>query len=147
MRAADLSGLPPALVVTAECDMMRDDGEAYAARLREAGVPTTVSRYEGMLHGFFMLPGVLAKADAAHAEACAWLRGAFADPESIELRARRLVEDMAVAWQAALLVRHAPHHVADAFCAARLGGDRGLNYGTLPAATDLGAIIDRALPA
>ena len=78
VRAADLSGLPPALVITAECDMMRDDGEAYAARLREAGVPTTVSRYEGILHGFFMLPGLLTKADAAHAEACAWLRGAFA---------------------------------------------------------------------
>ena len=78
MRAPDLHGLPPALVVTAECDPLRDDGERFAARLQEAGVPTTVTRYGGMAHGFFTLAGLLAKADAAQTEACAWLRGALA---------------------------------------------------------------------
>ncbi len=61
--------------------------------------------------------------------------------------ARRLVEDLALALQASLLVRHAPAPVADGFCAGRLDGDRGRVYGTLPAGVDAVAIIDRALPA
>ncbi|WP_306316944.1 MULTISPECIES: alpha/beta hydrolase [unclassified Streptomyces] len=52
VKRADLSGLPPALVVTAEFDPMRDEGELYGRRLREAGVAATVSRYEGAGHGF-----------------------------------------------------------------------------------------------
>ena len=60
--------------------------------------------------------------------------------------ARRLVEDLAVALQASLLIRHAPPAVADAFCAGRLEGDRGRVYGTLPAGVDAKAIIERALP-
>ncbi len=67
-----------------------------------------------------------------------------ADPQ---FHARRLVEDLAVALQASLLVRHAPPPVADAFCAARLAGEAGRAYGTLPAGVDAKAIIDRALPA
>jgi putative acyl-CoA dehydrogenase len=64
-----------------------------------------------------------------------------------QFSARRMVEDLAVALQGSLLVRAAPPAVADAFCAARLGGDGGRVYGTLPSGIDARAIIDRALPA
>ncbi|MEV7289012.1 DNA alkylation response protein [Streptomyces sp. NPDC093252] len=60
--------------------------------------------------------------------------------------ARRLVEQMALALQASLLVRHAPPAVADAFCATRLGGDWGHSFGTLPDAADIDTILERALP-
>jgi putative acyl-CoA dehydrogenase len=63
-----------------------------------------------------------------------------------EFEARRAVEDLGVALQASLLVRHAPPAVADAFCAGRLG-DGGRVFGTLPAGIDAGAILDRALAA
>jgi putative acyl-CoA dehydrogenase len=68
---------------------------------------------------------------------------ASGDPQ---FEARRVVEDLAVALQASLLVRHSPPAVADAFCAARLGGEGGRVFGTLPAGVDAKAIIERALP-
>jgi putative acyl-CoA dehydrogenase len=64
-----------------------------------------------------------------------------------QFEARRIVEDLAVALQASLLVRGASPAVADAFCAARLDGEGGRVYGTLPSGIDARAIIDRALPA
>lgn len=75
--ANDLSGLPPALVITAECDPLCDEGAAYAQRLQEAGVSTTYSCYNGMIHGFFGMPAVLDKGKQAIAEASAALQRAF----------------------------------------------------------------------
>jgi putative acyl-CoA dehydrogenase len=72
------------------------------------------------------------------------LKDQFADPATLETRARRVVEGMALCLQGSLLVRHAPAAVADAFCASRLGGDGGLEYGTLPADSDFQAIIARS---
>ncbi len=65
-------------------------------------------------------------------------------PEDLQARARRIVEDMALALQGSLLVRFAPAAVSDAFCAARLGGQGGREYGTLPGGSDFEAIIERA---
>jgi putative acyl-CoA dehydrogenase len=73
------------------------------------------------------------------------LANQFADPETLETRARRVVEGMALCLEGSLLVRTAPPAVADAFCASRLGGEGGLEYGTLPAGTDFEAIISRSL--
>ena len=68
----------------------------------------------------------------------------LADPASLEPVARRVVEMMAFALQASLLVRHSSPAVADAFCATRLDGDWGRAFGTMPRGLDTQAIVDRA---
>jgi acetyl esterase len=62
LRLPDVAGLPPTTVVTAEYDVLRDEGELYARRLAEAGVPAESRRYAGALHGFFVLPGLFDQA-------------------------------------------------------------------------------------
>ncbi len=78
--AGDLSGLPPAIVVTGECDPIRDWGERYAERLRDAGVQTTLTRYPGMYHGFLMRSEATARGRLAMAEVGALLKAKFAHP-------------------------------------------------------------------
>jgi putative acyl-CoA dehydrogenase len=89
--------------------------------------------------------------DARLEQAAEDLRAALAglDPDDLraaQVGARRLVERLALVFQASLLVRHAPAAVADAFCASRLAGDHGAAFGTLPDAVALDAIVARALP-
>ena len=96
------------------------------------------------------LPRLLAEISTAagqntHLDATiAWLKAQLRDQDHLQYRARHLVERLAMALQASLLVRHAPSAVSDAFCAGRLGPDAGVAYGTLPRGTDTSAILGRA---
>jgi putative acyl-CoA dehydrogenase len=99
--------------------------------------PATGDAFFGELE---LAAGADRRLDAAISDLRVQLRGAAADPE---WGARRVVEQMALALQAALLVRYAPAPIADAFCATRLGHDWGTAFGTLPPGTDAGAILAR----
>jgi len=91
----------------------------------------------------------LARSRGADARLDRWvaeLQQEFADRTDLEYRARRIVDRMALAIQAALLVQHAPPAVADAYCASRLEGAGPRQYGTLPRGVDCAAIIARATP-
>jgi putative acyl-CoA dehydrogenase len=101
--------------------------------------PETV---EALFNELALSRGANAHLDAAVSQ----LQRDLADQQNIEVRARRLVERLALALQGALLVRHSQPAIADAFCATRLGGDWGAAFGTLPAGIDVTAIIQRARP-
>ncbi|GAA4672761.1 alpha/beta hydrolase [Pseudonocardia yuanmonensis] len=77
LRAGTLADLPPALVVTAEFDPLRDDGRLYADRLRAEGVKVTYSEYRGMIHGFYWMQGVLDRSRDLHAEIAREVRAAL----------------------------------------------------------------------
>lgn len=77
LLARDLSGLPASLIITAEFDVLRDEGEKYAQRLQSHGVPVQCSRYNGMIHDFFLLLGPVDRARDAMDEACSSLRDAL----------------------------------------------------------------------
>ncbi len=81
LHAPNLSGLPPAFVMTAEFDPLRDEGEAYAARLQQAGVSVTAKRYPGMIHGFVSMRGVLSGGRQAIQEAAKFV-GQYEQAES-----------------------------------------------------------------
>ncbi len=72
--AQDLNGLPPALVVTAEFDVLRDEGEAYARRLEKAGVPVTLMRCNGMIHGFLSSVGLIRRVEGFFDQVAAGIR-------------------------------------------------------------------------
>ena len=67
-------------MITAQYDPLRDEGELYAEKLGAAGVPTALTRYDGVNHGFMFWVGIVDQAGAAMIEACAWLRGIFSSP-------------------------------------------------------------------
>ncbi|MFG2100030.1 acyl-CoA dehydrogenase family protein [Micromonospora echinaurantiaca] len=90
--------------------------------------------------------GAAAGADARLDAAVRQVRADLSDAGDLELRARRVVERLALVLQGSLLVRYGHPAVADAFCASRLGGDHGQAFGTLPSGVDFAAIIARAVP-
>ncbi|HET6816105.1 MAG TPA: isovaleryl-CoA dehydrogenase [Mycobacteriales bacterium] len=105
-----------------------------------------LAREPQALEAFFGEVAAGAGADRRLDDAAAAVRAELDDVGDIELRARRLVERMALVLQGSLVVRYSPPAVADAFCASRLGGDWGNCFGTLPPTTDLEAILERSAP-
>lgn len=105
-----------------------------------------IGREPESLDAFFAEAELALGADQRYDDAVTSLKKELTQFDDIELRARRLVEQIALVFQAGLLIRNAPTAVADAFCATRLGRDWGSAFGTMPAGLDLGPILERAEP-
>src|SRR5262249_31909321 len=105
-----------------------------------------MGRSPDSVEAFFAEIAVSEGGNPRRATLVADLRKEVTNFEAIEIRARRIVERLALALQAALLVRHSDPAVADAFCAARLTDNHGLAFGTLPAGVAFANIIERARP-
>ncbi|HET7690173.1 MAG TPA: acyl-CoA dehydrogenase family protein [Nocardioidaceae bacterium] len=103
-----------------------------------------MAREPESVEAFFTEVELAAGADHRLDDAVATVKKELSDLDEIELRARRIVEQLALVLQGSLLVRHSLAAVADAFCATRLGGDWGGAFGTLPTGLDLGVILERA---
>ena len=104
------------------------------------------AKVPGALDSYLAEIELAAGADPRLDRALAGLREELADAAEAEMRARRIVERLALALQGSLLVRHAEAAVADAFCASRLAGDGGRAFGTLPPGLDYAAIVERHRP-
>ena len=78
LHAEELGDLAPALVITAEFDPLRDEGEAYAEMLRAAGVEVVATRYDGMIHGFVAMPAILDQGRVAFGQLADALKRSFA---------------------------------------------------------------------
>ena len=103
-----------------------------------------IGREPESLDRFFTEVEVAAGADHRLDDALALVKKELSDIDEIELRGRRLVEQLALVLQGSLLVQHAPSAVADAFCATRLARDWGGAFGTMPKGLDLDAVLERA---
>ncbi|MCF3184172.1 acyl-CoA dehydrogenase family protein [Streptomyces polychromogenes] len=133
------SGLPRLLRESPVNSIWEGSGNVQALDALRA-----LQREPQALNAFLQEIGLARGADHRLDAAVKGLFTELADLEGIEGRARRVVERMALVLQGSLLVRFAPPEVADAFCASRLGGDRGAAFGTLPHTLDLGALVARA---
>jgi putative acyl-CoA dehydrogenase len=105
-----------------------------------------LAREPQAVEAFLDEAGAAVGADARLDKAVADVKRELSDTSEVEVRARRLVERMALVLQGSLLVRYAPPAVSDAFCASRLGGDWGYAFGTLPPGVDSRSIVERATP-
>ncbi|MPZ39531.1 MAG: alpha/beta hydrolase fold domain-containing protein [Rhizobiales bacterium] len=94
--AKEFSGLPPALIVTAGFDPLRDEGEAYADALRQAGVPVVLKRFDGLLHGFCSMATISSACDAALGEIIAKLRKLIADTKNVAPGSRSPIQQRPV---------------------------------------------------
>ncbi|MDN5385566.1 acyl-CoA dehydrogenase family protein [Streptomyces sp. LB8] len=118
-----------------------------AGNVQALDVLRALRREQGALDAYLREVGRARGADHRLDAAIRDLLTELADLEGVEARARRLAERLALVLQGALLVRHAPPEVADAFCASRLGREWGAAFGTLPHTLNLAAVVDRARPA
>ncbi|UOB09470.1 acyl-CoA dehydrogenase family protein [Streptomyces sp. HP-A2021] len=117
-----------------------------AGNVQALDVLRALQREPGALDAYLREVGQARGADHRLDGAIKNLLTELADLEGVEGRARRLAERLALVLQGSLLVRFAPPQVADAFCAARLGGDGGAAFGTLPHTLDLASVVERARP-
>ncbi|MGX1315359.1 putative acyl-CoA dehydrogenase [Streptomyces calvus] len=117
-----------------------------AGNVQALDVLRALRREPGALDAYLREVGQARGADHRLDGAIKNLLTELADLDGVEARARRLVERLALVLQGSLLVRFAPPEVADAFCAARLGGDGGAAFGTLPHTLDLASVVERARP-
>lgn len=123
--------------------LWRWEGSGNVAAL---DVLRAMAREPETVETFFAELSAATGADRHYDETVRRLHKELGDLDEIELRARRLVERMALALQGSLLLRYGHPAVADAFCVSRLGGDWGGSFGTLPTGLDFATIIERATP-